>query len=92
MSVRAFTNSLKELRIHFSQDAPASRGLRDFIVSSYPALKKDNPTLPILIRTASGVESRIIARFEQGRERKIVVDDMGPDAVAQKLKDLVSGK
>ncbi|KAI9472768.1 hypothetical protein BX667DRAFT_516794 [Coemansia mojavensis] len=63
MSGRVFPKSLKELRIHFSQNSPASRGLRDFIVKAYPEMKKNNPGFPILIREAGGVESRIIARF-----------------------------
>ncbi|KAJ2849006.1 hypothetical protein IWW36_002940 [Coemansia brasiliensis] len=63
MSGRIFPKSLKELRIHFSQNSPASRGLRDFIIKAYPEMKKSNPGFPILIREASGVESRIIARF-----------------------------
>ncbi|KAJ1964284.1 hypothetical protein GGI12_001516 [Dipsacomyces acuminosporus] len=90
MSARAFSKSLKELRIHFSQSSPASRGLRDFIVKSYPELKKANPGLPILIREATGVESRIIARFDQGRERKVVVDSLSAGDVEQKFNSLVS--
>ncbi|KAJ2375240.1 hypothetical protein H4S02_008288 [Coemansia sp. RSA 2611] len=90
MSARAFSKSLKELRVHFSQNSPASTGLRDFIVKAYPGLKKSNPGLPILIREASGVESRIIARFEQGRERKIVVDSLSASDVEQKFNALVS--
>ncbi|KAJ2232228.1 hypothetical protein IWW45_005129, partial [Coemansia sp. RSA 485] len=62
-AARAFSNSLKELRIHLSQNTPSSKGLRDFIVKEYPGIKKANPGLPILIREANGVESRIIARF-----------------------------
>ncbi|KAJ1837165.1 hypothetical protein LPJ70_005956 [Coemansia sp. RSA 2708] len=90
MSARAFSKSLKELRVHFSQNSPASTGLRDFIVKAYPGLKKSNPGLPILIREASGVESRIIARFEQGRERKVVVDSLSASEVEQKFNALVS--
>ncbi|KAJ2003518.1 hypothetical protein GGI04_002812 [Coemansia thaxteri] len=90
MSGRAFSKSLKELRVHMSQNSPASRGLRDFIVKSYPGLKEANPGLPILIREASGVESRIIARFELGRERKIVVDNLSASDVEQKFNALVS--
>ncbi|KAJ2816450.1 hypothetical protein IWW50_006497, partial [Coemansia erecta] len=90
MSARAFSKSLKELRIHFSQTSPASTGLRDFIVKAYPGLKKVNPGLPILIREANGVESRIIARFEQGRERKVVVDSLSAGEVEQKFNALVS--
>ncbi|KAJ2147597.1 hypothetical protein IW136_000068 [Coemansia sp. RSA 678] len=90
MSARAFSKSLKELRIHFSQTSAASNGLRDFIVKTYPGLKQANPGLPILIREASGVESRIIARFEQGRERKVVVDSLSASDVEQKFNALVS--
>ncbi|KAJ2310004.1 hypothetical protein H4R23_004969, partial [Coemansia sp. Cherry 401B] len=57
---------------------------------AYPGLKKSNPGLPILIREASGVESRIIARFEQGRERKVVVDSLSASEVEQKFNALVS--
>ncbi|KAJ2219620.1 hypothetical protein EV180_005289 [Coemansia sp. RSA 518] len=93
MSARAFSKSLKELRIHFSQTSAASNGLRDFIVKAYPGLKQANPGLPILIREASGVESRIIARLvfvEQGRERKVVVDSLSASDVEQKFNALVS--
>ncbi|KAJ1727603.1 hypothetical protein LPJ61_004485 [Coemansia biformis] len=90
MSARAFSKGLKELRIHFSQNSPASQGLRDFIVKSYPDLKKANPGLPILIREASGIESRIIARFDRGRERKVVVDSLSAGDVEQKFKTLVA--
>ncbi|KAJ1951240.1 hypothetical protein FBU59_000280 [Linderina macrospora] len=90
MSARAFSKSLKELRVHFSQGSPASRGLRDFIIRTYPEMKKVNPGLPILIREANGVESRIIARFDQGRERKVVVDNLSASDVEQKFNALVS--
>ncbi|KAJ2076406.1 hypothetical protein GGI16_008380, partial [Coemansia sp. S142-1] len=62
----------------------------DFIVKSYPGLKDANPGLPILIREASGVESRIIARFELGQERKIVVDNLSANDVEKKFNALVS--
>ncbi|KAJ1800006.1 hypothetical protein LPJ59_001422 [Coemansia sp. RSA 2399] len=90
MSARAFSKSLRELRVHFSQHSPASQGLRDFIVKSYPEIKKANPGLPVLIREASNVESRIIARFDQGRERKIVVDGLSTGDIEQKFSSLVS--
>ncbi|KAI9503776.1 hypothetical protein GGI25_003840 [Coemansia spiralis] len=89
MSARALTKSLKELRVHFSLNSPASRGLRDFIVKSYPELKQANPGLPILIREAN-VESRVIARFAQGRERKIILDNLSASEVEQKFNSLVS--
>ncbi|KAJ1732017.1 hypothetical protein GGI11_007747 [Coemansia sp. RSA 2049] len=90
MSARAFSKSLRELRVHFSQQSPSSQGLRDFIIKSYPGLKKANPGVPILIREANNVESRIIARFDQGRERKIVVDGLSTGDIEQKFGSLVS--
>lgn len=89
---RVISKSVRELRVHLSQSSPASQGLRDFIIKSYPSLKETNPGLPILIREAQGVESRIIARFEQGRERKVVVDNMSAKDVEQKFNSLVSSQ
>jgi len=36
---------------------------RQFVVSTYPTLKKHNPDLPILIREAQGTPARAFARF-----------------------------
>ncbi|KAJ1720780.1 ndufa2, NADH:ubiquinone oxidoreductase 10.5kD subunit [Coemansia erecta] len=96
MTARALSSSiskgLRELRVHMSQGSASSKGLRDFIVQAYPGLKQAHPGLPILIREASGVESRIIARFEHGRERKIVVDDLTVGDVEQRFRTLVAGE
>ncbi|KAJ2725577.1 hypothetical protein GGI07_001206 [Coemansia sp. Benny D115] len=89
-AARVFSKSLKELRVHMAQNSASSKGLRDFILGAYPGLKQANPGLPILIREASGVESRIIARFEHGRERKAVVDNMDASAVGKKFDALVA--
>jgi len=32
-------------------------------------MKKNNPYIPIMIREASGVEPRVYARYEYGREK-----------------------
>jgi hypothetical protein len=34
-----------------------------FVVSEYPAIKKHNPDLPVLIREAAGTPARVFARF-----------------------------
>lgn len=39
----------------------------EFIVSTYPELKKANPTFPILVREASGIEAKLIARYGELR-------------------------
>jgi len=36
---------------------------RQFLVKSYPVMKKHNPDTPILIREAAGIEPRVFARF-----------------------------
>lgn len=42
---------------------------RDFIFGSYKDLKKANPNFPILIREASGVEAKLIARYGESLQR-----------------------
>ncbi|KAK6355376.1 hypothetical protein TWF696_004485 [Orbilia brochopaga] len=58
-----FTKQLKELRFHLCQTGAASTPLRSFITKSYPAMKKSNPDIPILIREAQGVPPRVFARY-----------------------------
>jgi hypothetical protein len=36
---------------------------RSWVKTQYPELKKLNPTLPLLVREAKGVQPRITARF-----------------------------
>lgn len=36
---------------------------RDFVLAHYAELKKANPHFPILVREASGVEAKLIARY-----------------------------
>ncbi|KAJ3277991.1 ndufa2, NADH:ubiquinone oxidoreductase 10.5kD subunit, partial [Borealophlyctis nickersoniae] len=59
----ALSKNLKELRIHLCQTSPGSKGTREFITKHYPAIKRDNPHLPILVREASGVEARVFGRY-----------------------------
>ena len=42
---------------------------RSFLTRAYPTMKKNNPYIPIMIREASGVEPRVYARYEYGREK-----------------------
>ena len=45
------------------------RSDRAFLTRAYPTMKKNNPHTPILIREALGVEPKIWARYEYGREK-----------------------
>ncbi|KAJ1981175.1 hypothetical protein H4R33_005299 [Dimargaris cristalligena] len=83
------TKNLKELRIHLCQNSPRSQGVRDFITKNYPALKKSNPGLPVLIREAEGVEARIYARYNFAQESRAIVDNMNETQVSQQLDQLI---
>merc|ERR1712189_117046 len=82
---------LKELRIHLCQTSPGSEGARDFIKSNYSVLKAANPQFPILIRESSGIQPRIIGRYESGREEKIVITDFSATEVDQAISSLADG-
>ncbi|SGZ24074.1 BQ5605_C023g09697 [Microbotryum silenes-dioicae] len=86
----ALPSALRELRLFGCQSSPASAGLRAFIESSYPAIKKANPTLPILIREAQGVPARAFARFEHGQERSVVLQGLGSaQEVEKRIEELL---
>ena len=42
---------------------------RSFLTKSYPTMKKHNPHTPIMIREASGIEPKVYARYEFGKEK-----------------------
>jgi len=88
---RALPNSrpLREVRILFSQTGDASQGVRQFVLSTYPTLKKHNPDLPILIREAQGTPARAFARFERGVERNVMLDGLSSKDVATKVSELL---
>ncbi len=44
-------------------------------MSTYPALKKANPDLPILIREAKGASARLFARFGEAYCSLFVVSE-----------------
>ncbi|CAG8434197.1 1749_t:CDS:2 [Ambispora gerdemannii] len=85
----SLSRRLKELRVHYCQTSPASFGVRDYIAKNYLTLKKANPDFPILIREASGVEARFFARYDFGKEKKVILNDLSTNEVESKLKELV---
>eukprot|EP00842_Homolaphlyctis_polyrhiza_P005938 jgi/Hompol1/6345/HPOL_000884-RA len=84
----ALSTNVRELRIHLSQTAPGSKGLRDYIVKHYPLLKQANPSLPILIREAPNVEARAFARYAFGVERKVSLENLSESDIDTRLKAL----
>ncbi|TWW75257.1 NADH dehydrogenase [ubiquinone] 1 alpha subcomplex subunit 2 [Takifugu flavidus] len=84
--------NMREIRIHLCQSSAASKGARDFVEQQYVNLKKSNPDFPILIRECSGVQARIWARYDFGKEKSVSVDNMSADQVASALQTLVQPK
>ncbi|KAG8008357.1 NADH dehydrogenase [ubiquinone] 1 alpha subcomplex subunit 2 [Nibea albiflora] len=84
--------NLREIRVHLCQTSAASKGARDFVEQHYVSLKKSNPEFPILIRECSGVQARVWARYDFGKEGSVSVDNMSVDQVAKALETLVQSK
>lgn len=59
----ALSRNLQELRLLVSTTSPGSKGLREFVESSYIELKKSNPLFPILVREKTDVDATVIARY-----------------------------
>ncbi|NWR70843.1 NDUA2 dehydrogenase, partial [Centropus unirufus] len=79
---------LRELRIHLCQRSAGSRGAREFIEQHYVALKTANPDFPILVRECSGIKARLWARYEFGKEKSVLLDNLTVEQVAKALEDL----
>uniref|UniRef100_UPI0025ADBC1E NADH dehydrogenase [ubiquinone] 1 alpha subcomplex subunit 2 n=1 Tax=Doryrhamphus excisus TaxID=161450 RepID=UPI0025ADBC1E len=86
----ALGKNLREIRIHLCQTSAASKGTRDFVGQHYVDLKQANPDFPILVRECSGVEARLWARYDFGKERSISLDNMSADQVAKSLQTLLA--
>ncbi|XP_067852103.1 NADH dehydrogenase [ubiquinone] 1 alpha subcomplex subunit 2 [Heptranchias perlo] len=84
------SHNLREVRIHLCQSSAASKGARDFIEQHYVTLKKANPEFPILIRECAGVQSKVWARYEFGRERNVPLDNLNSEQVAKAVESLIN--
>ncbi|KAM4545554.1 NADH dehydrogenase [ubiquinone] 1 alpha subcomplex subunit 2 [Odontesthes bonariensis] len=84
--------NLREIRLHLCQTSGASKGARDFVEQNYVTLKMANPGFPILIRECSGVQARLWARYDLGKERSVSVENMSADQVAGALQTLAQSK
>ncbi|XP_005053903.1 PREDICTED: NADH dehydrogenase [ubiquinone] 1 alpha subcomplex subunit 2 [Ficedula albicollis] len=80
---------LRELRIHLCQRSAGSRGVREFIEQHYVTLKKANPDFPILIRECSGIQPKLWARYEFGKEKSIPLNNLTADEVGKALESVV---
>jgi hypothetical protein len=63
----------------------------DFVLTSYPEIKRANPLLPILVREAPGAEARLVARFApRGAERSVSVQGKSAADVERALQELAA--
>ncbi|XP_077283303.1 NADH dehydrogenase (ubiquinone) B8 subunit [Arctopsyche grandis] len=83
-----FSGPLRELRLHLCQTGPHSAGVREFITKHYVELKKANPKFPILIRECSGVQPRVWARYEMGKESSASLTNKTAQEVFDQVKAL----
>ncbi|KAJ3194188.1 ndufa2, NADH:ubiquinone oxidoreductase 10.5kD subunit [Irineochytrium annulatum] len=60
----------------------------DFIKNHFSEMRKQNPTLPILVREAASVEARVFGRYDFGQERKISLQNLDESGVAKALQEL----
>ncbi|KAM4677566.1 NADH dehydrogenase [ubiquinone] 1 alpha subcomplex subunit 2 [Discoglossus pictus] len=86
------SKNLKEIRIHLCQKSAGSQGVRDFIEQNYVELKKANPEFPILIRECSGVQPKLWARYDFGREKNVPLHNLNAEQVAKALESAVNSK
>ncbi|KAK1920886.1 NADH dehydrogenase 10.5K chain [Papiliotrema laurentii] len=84
--------ALKEIRLHLCQTGHSSEGLRQFIATTYPAIKDARPDLKVLIREANGIEPRAFARFERGVEAQTNLSGLSEKDVSAALSKLVSSQ
>ncbi|KAF8428271.1 thioredoxin-like protein [Tirmania nivea] len=88
----AFAPALKELRFHFCQTGAASTPLRSFLRKSYPVMKKHNSNTPILMREALGIEPRVFARYELGKEVAQPLTGLSEKEIEEKVAVLAKGR
>lgn len=59
----------KQVGKQANQRAFPRKSSRSFLTKSYPTMKKHNPSIPIMLREATGTLPRVYARYEFGQEK-----------------------
>ncbi|KAF7548623.1 hypothetical protein G7Z17_g6954 [Cylindrodendrum hubeiense] len=83
----AFNKGLREVRFLFCQSSEQSAAVRSFITRAYPTMKRNNPSIPILIREAAGTQPKIYARYERGTEKSHSLEGL----TDKQIEDTVTG-
>ncbi|MCJ1387303.1 hypothetical protein MMC18_000144 [Xylographa bjoerkii] len=85
----AFTKTLKEVRFLLCQSSEHSAATRSFLNRAYPTMKKNNPHTPIMIREALGIEPKVFARYEYGKEKQESLSGLSDKEIEDKVTSLV---
>ncbi|KAF7845639.1 hypothetical protein BT93_L1485 [Corymbia citriodora subsp. variegata] len=80
----AFTQNLRELRFHLCPAGAGSDATR-----AYPTMKYHNPNTPILIREATGVEPKLWARYQLGKEKSHSLAGLNDKEIEEKVTSMV---
>lgn len=75
--------AVREVRFLLPQ---TSSTLKNFISKTYPALKKQNPYMPLLIRECQGVQPKVVLRLKGGVEIVKNVHGLSEAEIANLLK------
>ncbi|KAK9512806.1 hypothetical protein O3M35_001140 [Rhynocoris fuscipes] len=85
-----FGRAIREIRMHLCQTSQSSKGVRDFIEKYYVDIKKSNPSVPILIRECEGVQPKLWARMELGKEESSSLKDLSAEQVLEQVKKVAN--
>ncbi|KAJ9129374.1 hypothetical protein NKR19_g10401 [Coniochaeta hoffmannii] len=85
----AFTKALKEVRFLFCQTSEQSAATRSFLTRAYPTMKKNNPTIPIMLRDAAGTPPKVYARYEFGQEKSQSLEGLSDKQIEETVTQLV---
>eukprot|EP00457_Paulinella_chromatophora_P028275 gb/GEZN01034739.1/.p1 GENE.gb/GEZN01034739.1/~~gb/GEZN01034739.1/.p1 ORF type:complete len:106 (-),score=12.95 gb/GEZN01034739.1/:70-360(-) len=85
---KGLSKVVQELRWQYCQKGASSTGMREFVAKNYCETKEANPTLPILVRENIGIEPRLIARYDFGKELSVTVSGMSATEIEKKMEHL----
>ncbi|KAK4136998.1 NADH dehydrogenase, alpha subcomplex, subunit 2 [Trichocladium antarcticum] len=88
----AFSKGLKELRFLFCQTAEQSSATRSFLTRAYPIMKKNNPSIPIMLREAQGTIPKVYARYEFGKETSEILEGLSDKQIEEAVTKLVKNE
>ncbi|KAL1840841.1 hypothetical protein VTJ49DRAFT_7684 [Mycothermus thermophilus] len=62
---------------------------RSFLTRAYPIMKKNNPTIPIMLREAQGTLPKVYARYEFGKEKSESLEGLSDKQIEDTVTKLV---